>query len=201
MITYNQQTRRFERDGVPVTDEELRQLIDKLTLQTQREARRLSGRLERGEIDREQWLVAMLALLKAAHVVAVSVGSGGIAQVSDQRWKKAENKVRWQSAFLTRFGAAIAAGSFVGSIASRAAKYASAIYTTYANAFQESQTAGKDEQEMRCRLVQNSQEGCSECAADASAGWMPVSEMGEIGSRICGDYCKCDIEFEDEVMQ
>ena len=102
---------------------------------------------------------------------------------------------------MTAFGIAIAAGAVVGSIASRAAKYASAVFITFSNALQEAQTEGANEKEMLCRLVQNSKEGCPECNADAAAGWMPVSEMGEIGSRECGDFCLCEIEFEDEVMR
>ena len=200
-VTYNPQKKQFERDGVPVTSEELRTLIDRLTLQTKREARRLSERLERGEITRDAWLVAMATLLRASHVVAASVGSGGYNRVTEERWRKVEKKVTWQGGFLSRFGVAIAAATVIGSIAARAARYASAVYVTFATAFQEAQTEGANEKEMLCRLVQNSKEGCPECNADAAAGWMPVSEMGEIGSRECGDYCLCEIEFEDEVMR
>ena len=51
---------------------------------------------------------------------------------------------------------------------------------------------------MLCRLITNSQEGCQECADDEAAGWVDVNDMKEIGTRECGDFCKCDIEFEDE---
>ncbi len=27
----------------------------------------------------------------------------------------------------------------------------------------------------------------------------PVREMGELGTRECGDWCKCFVEFEDEI--
>lgn len=143
----------------------------------------------------------MATLLRASHVVAASVGSGGYNRVTEERWRKVEKKVTWQGGYLFKFGAAIAVASVVGTVAARAAKYASAVFVTFSNAFQEAQTAGKDEKEMLCRLVQNSKEGCPECNADAAAGWMPVSEMGEIGSRECGDFCLCEIEFEDEVMR
>jgi len=201
-IRYNETKKRFERDGVAISPVELRELIDKLTLATKRDARRLSARLERGEITQAAWAAGMLALLRAAHVVAASVGGGGLSQVTDSRWQKVEKKVSWQKRYLDKFGAAIVAGTVlttVGAIASRAAKYASAVYVTFANALREEQTAGV-EKEMQCRLVQNSKEGCPECSADASEGWMPVSEMGEIGSRECGDYCLCEIEFEDELL-
>lgn len=200
-VTYNPQKKQFERDGVPVTSEELRTLIDRLTLQTKREARRLSERLERGEITRDAWLVAMATLLRASHVVAASVGSGGYNRVTEERWRKVEQKFIWQAGYLQKFSAMIAAGTLIDAIASRSVKYASAVFITFSNAWKEEQTLGRDEKEMLCRLVQNSKEGCPECNADAAAGWMPVSEMGEIGSRECGDFCLCEIEFEDEVMR
>lgn len=200
MITYNPQQKRFERDGVPVTSEELRTLIDRLTLQTKREARRLSERLERGEITRDAWLVAMATLLRAAHVVAASVGSGGYNRVTEERWRKVEKKVTWQGGYLFKFGAAIAVASVVGTVAARAAKYASAVFVTFSNAFQEAQTAGKDEKENsspKVRLITNSAEGCAECADDEAEGWMDLEDMKEIGDRICGDFCRCFLEFSD----
>ncbi len=198
-ITYNPQQKRFERDGVPVSNEELRTLIDRLTLQTKREARRLSDRLERGEITRDAWLVAMATLLRASHVVAASVGSGGYNRVTEERWRKVEKKVTWQFGFLGKFSAAIAAGTVIGAISSRAVKYASAVFVTFSNAFQEAQTEGKDEKEMLCLRELHAQESCPECEAYADMGWIPVSEQPEIGSLQCSDYCKCTIIFQDEL--
>jgi hypothetical protein len=83
---------------------------------------------------------------------------------------------------------------------SRARSYASSIYVSFSRTFQKSQRefveGGKNPE--RCRLVTNSEEGCVECAADEAEGWMSIDDMGEIGSRICGDFCKCDIIFEDD---
>lgn len=198
LITYNPQQKRFERDGVPVTSEELRTLIDRLTLQTQREARRLSERLERGEITRDAWLVAMATLLRASHVVAASVGSGGYNRVTEERWRKVEKKVTWQGGFLPRFGAAIVAGTIIGTIAARASRYASAVYISFASAFQAVQTENsKENSSPKVRLITNSAEGCAECADDEAEGWMDLEDMKEIGDRICGDFCRCFLEFSD----
>ena len=147
-------------------------------------------------MSREQWQEAMQSLLTSAHIIAASVGKGGRDNVTD--WSKVEKKIDWQAGFLGAFGAAVVAGSVSAArAAQRAASYADAAYVTFSNADVERKAGG--EREMLCRLVQNSQEGCSECQSDAAEGWMPVSDMAELGSRECGDWCKCYIEFEDEI--
>lgn len=57
---------------------------------------------------------------------------------------------------------------------------------------------GAVKRELHVRLVLNSLDGCHQCKADSNSGWMPVSKMGELGSRACGNDCSCDLQFEDE---
>lgn len=138
----------------------------------------------------------MLSLLTSAHIIAASVGKGGRDNVTD--WSKVEKKIDWQAGFLGAFGAAVVAGSISSArAAQRAASYADAAYVTFSNADQERQADGRSEGVM-VRLITNSAEGCSECADDEAAGWMPVDDMGEIGTRICGDWCRCVLEFSNE---
>lgn len=196
MITYNPKTKRYEDDGNPIEQAAIIALIHKLTDRAKVEAKRLTARLQDGSLSREQWQEAMQSLLTSAHIIAASVGKGGRDNVTD--WSKVEKKIDWQAGFLGAFGAAVVAGSVSAArAAQRAASYADAAYVTFSNADVERKAGG--EREMLCRLVQNSQEGCSECQSDAAEGWMPVSEMGELGTRECGDWCKCYIEFEDEI--
>lgn len=190
MLVYNEKTRQYERDGVVITAVMLRELIDKLTTYTRLRARRLGARLEAGEISPGQFAEAMTELLTSAHVIAEVVSGRNDLN-------KVKEKVSWQKRYLSKFVASVAAGTVISGIAARAGSYISAIYPTYATGrFEERKQV---EREMQCRLVTHSKEGCSECAADESAGWMPVSEMDEIGTRECGDYCLCTIEFEDEI--
>jgi len=53
----------------------------------------------------------------------------------------------------------------------------------------------KNKNPEQVQLIVNSEEGCHECVADASIGWMSVDDMSLIGSRACGDSCTCEIEF------
>lgn len=188
MLVYNEKTRQYERDGVVITAVMLRELIDKLTTYTRLRARRLGQQLQDGKITPEQFAAGMTSLLAAAHVVAEAVGGRN-------DWGKVRDKVARQQGYLAKFVASVAAGTVISGISARAGSYISAIYTTFANGrFDERQQV---EREMQVMLVQTSEEGCSECNADSDE-WVPVSAMGEIGSRICGDFCRCFLVFEDE---
>lgn len=190
MLVYNEKTKQYERDGVVITAVMLRELIDKLTTYARGRARQLGKRVEAGEISPAQFANAMSELL-AASIIIAEVVSGR------NDMSKAGDKIAWQRRYLDKFVSSVAAGVVTSGIAARAGSYTSAIYPTFANGrFEERKEADK---EMLCRLITHSKEGCSECADDEADGWVPVSEMGELGTRECGDFCLCTIEFEDEV--
>jgi len=190
LLVYNERTRQYERDGVVLTAVMLRELIDKLTDYARKRARGLGKRFEAGEISPAQFAAAMTDLLTSAHVIAEVVSGRNDLD-------KVRRKVDWQKQYLSRFVASVAGGAVLSGIAARAGSYISAIYPTYANGrFGERKESDK---EMLCRLITHSKEGCGECADDEADGWMPVSEMGELGTRECGDFCLCTIEFEDEI--
>jgi hypothetical protein len=176
--------------------------VDKLTKHVTRESARIAKRFEDGG-SAEEFNEAMRELLRSAHIVSASVGRGGRQQMTAGDWGRVGRKIKWQYGFLDRLTAKLERGKI--NTAYRAKQYATAIYISYADSVMTAQKefieGGGDanpKNEMMCYLEQNSEEGCEECTADAEAGSMPVSEMGELGSRICGDYCKCYIVFEDE---
>lgn len=200
-IRFNVKTRRYEQDGTPLPSSLIRERVDALTKKVQSRARRLSAQLNSGDINVDQWHDAMRELLSAAHLAAAAVGKGGMKRLRASDIGRVNRKLEWQFKFLDKFRKAIKIGKFVTNparIVARSASYASAVYVTFATTKFDEEKAAKTE--MQCRLVINSEEGCEECAADADAGWMPVSDMDEIGSRICGDFCRCLIEFEDESL-
>lgn len=194
-------------EGRPVSHSETRTQIDKLIDFVEKEAARIAERYWTSK-NIVTFEIEMRELLKAAHIVAASVGRGGRSRMTAADWGRVGQKIKWQYDFLAKFARKIATGKIMR-IAStaRARSYASAIYISYAKTFKESQTEGSGgngnrpngQAEMLCRLITNSVEGCSECAADEDEGWIPVSEMKELGDRICGDFCRCVIEFEDEI--
>ena len=198
-MNYDDQTNQYtDDDGNIVELAALLLLIDRLTNATKRQAKLLASKLASGGITLEQWQASMLSLLKSAHITAAATGRGGLGRLTANDWGRIEKKVTWQASYLPRFGAAIVAGVVAGAVLlRRAGSYGASPYISFSDARMEAAKAtGKL---MLCRLVQNSKEGCEECTADADAGWMPVDDMGELGTRICGDYCLCFIEFEDEI--
>lgn len=205
---YVKTERRYRFNGRPVTRLEVRREIDKLTKFVQQQGASIADRYHSGDISIIEFEIEMRELLKAGHIVAASVGRGGRQQMTQSDWGRVGNKIKWQNDYLAKFARKLATGRLDKAYSvNRARAYASAIFVSYQNARMEAQTetvdgsgGGRDsDKEMLCQLVTNSEEGCVECAADEAEGWMPVSDMAEIGSRICGDWCRCEIEFSDEV--
>lgn len=116
-------------------------------------------------------------------------------------WAEVGAKIAWQNDYLSRFAKRIAAGTVSPKMtAYRATLYADSLYTSFSNTFFKATTThipdGKNPE--RCRLKTNSLEGCTECAHDEARGWVSVDDMKRIGTRICKDFCKCDIIFEND---
>lgn len=195
-------------DGKPISRRQIKAVIDKLTEHVRRDAGRIASRFDAGSITAAEFASQMRELLKAGHIVAASVGRGGRALMTASDWGRVGRKIAWQNGYLAKFERKLTTGTLSkANTLNRARAYTNSIYISYAQTFQESQAeifepdADKviTDQNMLCRLIQNSEEGCAECSADADEGWMPVADMAELGSRICGDFCRCEIEFEDEL--
>lgn len=178
----------------------VREQINKLTDHVAKEAANLARRYQSNTISLREFEIGMRELLKSAHLVAASVGRGGRARMSQRDWGRVGAKIKWQNGYLAKFARKIGRGSISEiATASRAKSYASAIYMSFARTFHESQTEFVEEGKnpARVRLITNSEEGCEECAADEAQGWMSVDDMAELGTRLCGDFCKCDLEFDE----
>lgn len=211
---YEPSSRRYRFNGRYVPRAELRKEIDKLSRFIRREASSIGAKYASGEIGIAEFEIAMRELLRAGHIVSASVGKGGRDQMTLKDWGRVGRKVKWQYEYLAKFSRKLASGRLSKAFTeSRARSYASSIYVSYAESrFVAAKEAiadgdgdrgrgrgGDADSRPRCRLIQNSEEGCIECTADADEGWMDVDDMTEIGGRICGDFCKCELLFEDEI--
>jgi hypothetical protein len=201
---YSRKQKAFYAGGRKVSRQQVRREINKLTDHVAKESARLAKSLKAGNVSLPEFELAMRELLKSAHIVSASVGKGGRALMTQADWGRVGAKIRWQYGYLNTFARKIERGLVSdAATVSRARSYASSIFVSFSRTFQKAQSTfvdgGKNPE--RCRLVTNSEEGCVECAADEAEGWMSIDDMGEIGSRICGDFCKCDIIFEDDVEQ
>jgi len=186
-----------------ITRREVRAEIDKLLQEVEKTAARYGKSLQSSDVSLAEFESSMRELLRSAHIVAASVGRGGRDLMTLSDWGKVGAKIAWQNRYLEKFARKIERGTLSeASIANRAKSYSSAIFVSFSDTYQKAQTEfvedGKNP--ILARLVQNSKEGCDECTADAAEGWMSVDDMKEIGTRICGDFCLCDIEFSDEEL-
>jgi len=186
-----------------ITRREVRAEIDKLLQEVEKTAARYGKSLQGADISLAEFEAGMRELLRSAHIVAASVGRGGRDLMTLSDWGKVGAKIAWQNRYLEKFARKIERGTLSeASIANRAKSYSSAIFVSFSDTYQKAQTEfvedGKNP--ILARLVTNSQESCAECASDEAEGWMSVDDMKEIGTRICGDFCLCDIEFSDEEL-
>ncbi len=200
---FDTQKRSFRSNGKYISRRETREKIDKLLDFVKKEAARIGRRFNEGKINAAEFNVAMRELLKAGHIVSSTVGRGGREMMQAVDWGRVGAKLQWQYGFLDKLTRKLESGATVNA-EGRAKQYVNSIYVSYADSYMETNRefieSGGDNSpngEILCRLVTNSKEGCVECAADEALDWIPVSEMGEIGTRICGDFCLCDIEFDD----
>ena len=186
-----------------ITRREVRAEIDKLLQEVEKTAARYGKSLQSSDVSLAEFESSMRELLRSAHIVAASVGRGGRDLMTLSDWGKVGAKIAWQNRYLEKFARKIERGTLSeASIANRAKSYSSAIFVSFSDTYQKAQTEfvedGKNP--ILARLVTNSQESCAECASDEAEGWMSVDDMKEIGTRICGDFCLCDIEFSDEEL-
>jgi hypothetical protein len=198
---YDLRFKKYRKDGRLVSRLAVRGEINKLTDHIAKESAKIAKQYQAKEITLFEFETLMRDLLKSGHIIAASVGKGGRALMTQADWGRVGAKIKWQYGYLTKFARKIGRGSISEiATASRAKSYASSIFVSYSRTYMDAQTEivedGKNPE--RCRLITNSEEGCVECATDEAIGWMSIDDMGEIGSRLCGDFCKCDIEFEDE---
>ena len=188
---------------------EMRQEVAKITDHLKKEARRLAQAQAAGRITANELETEMRSLLKASHTLAASIGRGGWKRMTPKDWGRVGAKIKWQNKYLKKFARIIARDILSGPAAmNRIQSYASAIHVTFYRAFaEEMRETGtmpsdvprdKDGKEILVKLVQNSEEGCPDCIADADEGFMPLDEMGDLGTRECGDWCKCILVFSDE---
>jgi hypothetical protein len=196
----------FTESGRRRTRAEVRGFIDQLTDKVKRQAKRLAVMAHNGTITQAEFEASMRTLLRSGHVIAASVGRGGRVRMTAKDWGRVGAKIKWQYKFLAKFARKIGTDAISGAASSnRVQLYADALHISYYRAFYsemaespKDKPIGKDGKELMVKLMQNSKEGCEDCEADAAMGWMRLDEMGLLGTRICGDFCKCDLVFSDD---
>ena len=193
-------TKGLYKDGEQyVSRKEVRARLDGVLESLKVRAVQYARKYNEGEWTAKQFGDAMRELLESSHIAAGVLGRGGRESMQAKDWQRIEEKITWQNGYLTKFISKLARGTVSAASESRAKSYVSSVYVSYADAKAEAQTeVDVKGNEPKARLVTSSKESCAECEADSNEGWMPESEMQPIGSRICQEWCLCEIEFQDE---
>lgn len=194
-FTWNARARRFvDRRGRFVPPTEVRGALDDMLTSNAEAVGRLTGRLQSGEITVAEWQRGMASHLRDLHVVAATAARGGSAPMKQGDYAPVESRVREQMDFLRRFAAQVESGEqpLDGRFVQRSQMYAQAARGTFEQIRRLGEIAAGMTEE---RLLTHSMEGCDECAADESRGWVPIDTLGEIGSRTCVSNCLCTFEY------
>lgn len=189
-IRWNKKAKRYQDErGRFVSKRKIRHEIDKMVQQTGKRLENLSKKLIGGEITVAEWQASSRRVLKAGYTVAASVAKGGWKQMSQSDWGKVGAATKKQYAYLNRFASQLENLSDKH-ILWRSKLYASSVRTVY-------HQSELDASSGPVKRVLNAMESCSECVAWAGKGYIPASEMAEIGSLLCGSNCRCGFVFKN----
>jgi hypothetical protein len=200
---YDLKARRF-RDGTTgklVPRSGVRGLIDKLLDTVRSDAAKIAGRYESGSINLAQFEIEMRELLKSAHIVAASVGRGGRVRMTQADWGRIGAKIKWQYQYLAKFTRKLEQGRISKiATASRARSYASSVFVSFSNMFQKAQTEFVERrQKPRPRAARHQLAGGMHGMRGGRGRGLDERRRYERNwNRICGDFCRCDLIFEDE---
>lgn len=202
-ISYDEKLRQYrDSAGRVLSRAAVRGEIDRLTDFVKREAKSLSDKLGAGTISLVDWHIGMRDLLKSGHIIAASVGRGGLLRMTQRDWGTVGAKIKWQYGFLAKVTRSIEKGKIVKALVpARAQKYASALHITFYKAYGAAQAEGREvtgEKPLMVKRELNAAESCEGCLEYAAMGFIPVDEMPELGTLDCGDFCKCDLIFEGD---
>lgn len=197
---YNPKTHQFKTPhGRRIPIEEVRREVDKLVSVVGKKAVRLGNRYASGEISLVEFHIEMRELLKAAHIVAASIGKGGRRRMTQSDWGRVGARLKGEYGYLARFIRKLETGKAPKVVTpNRAKRYSNGVVMSYHDSVRQEHTDSGDGDRIQVRLITNSKEGCSECAADESRGWVDPADMAELGTRICGNFCLCSLIFEDD---
>lgn len=193
-ITHNRKTNRFTIGGKVYSPRDVRRQIDKLFEIVKSDMRGLGEALTTGGIDLSTFQILMAEKLRISHGLAASVGKGGREAMALSDWGKVGGGLKKQYGYLNNLARQIELGKVSDvQLINRAGAYSHGVRLAFYGLATVAEKANGAEY---ARRIINSKEGCPECATYADFGWIPVEEMPEIGSLICGVFCLCEVEFK-----
>ncbi len=130
------------------------------------------------------------------HKITGTIAYGGKAQMTPERWARIEKIVESEKEFLAGFKADTAGEILTEGLANRAAMYADAAYSTFAN--EEVQRERDEGVTLGRRICAEDDASCDECVSAATDEFISLDEIPELGSLTCLNNCRCEFEFQTD---
>lgn len=175
-------------------DAAIRRALEQVITGSAQTMRTLSQSLLDGSLPLASWQSQMMHEIKAGHLVAATLATGGWAQMDQSDFGFTGQRIRTQYVYLRSFAADVASGKqpWNGTIAARAELYAHASRQTHRAAVE--RVALKRDEELE-RNVLGIADHCAGCLAATAQGWVPVGTLPPPGTRNCLSRCRCWIEY------
>lgn len=197
ILTYDKEAGRFRDDqgnliNLPIVVQTMEGIFHTLESEISSITTRWRGHV----ITDLEWLAGMQTILDGGYILAASVAAGGRDQVTPLIWTSVAAVLATEYGFLQRFAQQRAAGVVTDSLlVPRAKRYVANVRRIFSDIYSDIQAPLK--QDVWCRRRRTAGESCRDCVRWAGYGWMPYSQMARIGTLLCGQYCKCYLEFRE----
>lgn len=170
----------------------LRQWIDTAALTAEVEFRAITERYIRGEIDFDQWRVALVELARDEHRAVGMIAFGGLAQMNAASWSALADEVRFQQGKLSELFLRVATGDKQpdGNLVANAGLYALAGWQVHENLVRVREAiTGQIVSERRVDV--GDAWSCEDCREQSARGWSPIGSLKRIGDTSCTARCRC----------
>jgi len=170
-------------------------LVDGRINRLNRNLRRFTNMLSKGDITLNQWQQSVREALKLAHVQAAIIGSGGRDSMAASEWGKIGQRLRAEYRYLETFARDLLAGSVSTPMAlARISMYGESVRGSYWEGASIRQ--GKQGYTLMQRILDSQAKHCQNCLNYAARGIVPIGSLPLPGQRCeCRSNCKCRVRY------
>jgi hypothetical protein len=185
---------------VPVTL--LRQWIDTAAAFAEVEFRTVTERFIRGEIDFDQWRLALVELTRDEHRAVGMIAFGGLAQMTAGSWSALADEIRFQQGKLAELFLRVGTGQkpLDGNLVANAGLYALAGWQVHENLVRVREIITNDIAKER-RVDVGDAWTCEDCREQAAQGWSNPGTLKRIGDTSCTARCRCFFVYQRTVTE
>lgn len=222
---WNAQTMAYvNASGVVVPAKSVRAALLAVIVKSQDEALRETAAMLSGAIELAEWQQNMFDRIKRLNLAAYSVGLGGRQQITADQLVRTTagipgdpaevatigDVIAYQYGRMQRFAEQVekkhASADTPGEIEARVKLYNAAAYPTFEMArAAAADAAGMDEELNVLSAVEHCQAKpesiVPDCPSQTRLGWVPRGTLAPIGRRLCGNNCRCSIEYRHGVAK